>query len=99
MVVMENKQKVRKARVTAEVFGAGLEVGAEVRVVSDLVPFPLFVAGVSPAEEYYLVTTLEDLKFLPNLLTTDDDEADAVWDYGTTVWAEPQALEFLPEED
>jgi hypothetical protein len=93
-----NTAQVRTATLVAEVEASGLEVGTKVRVVSALVPHTGYVPGtpgVDPA--YYMVTVDEEQEFL-DLESTTDILAAFMWEYGTTVWAEPQALRFDEDE-
>lgn len=94
-----NTKQVRTATLTRDVEDSGLEPGTKVRVVSALVPHPgwkpEFKAwGVDPA--YYLVSVDEEQEFV-DLESTTDPVADFYWEYGTTVWAEPEALQFEDE--
>lgn len=96
---MDTNQRVRTATLTRDVEASGLEPGTKVRVVSALVPHigwkPEFKAqGVDPA--YYLVSVDEEQEFV-DLESTGDPVAGFYWEYGTTVWAEPDALQFEDE--
>lgn len=92
-----NAPQVRTATLVAEVEASGLEVGTKVRVVSGLVPFPQYAGhpGTDPA--YYMVSVDEAVEFV-DLESTDDPKHFLLWEYGTTVWAEPQALQFEDED-